>query len=373
MYSRRLLGDPIQSKNKEMSNNRSISKKNGGGRKGKKGGSSQVKVQKGLAPFKRTSATSNMDGSLTVRRREMVSDGTDVTATPALIFTMQPGTMHWLSGIASRYEYYEVLSAKLTYQTYSASASGGMVIMGVDYDVSDSKPPNADSLMNGTHSVMGVKWMDQSLNIVTSRIEPKRKYTCGGGYPSGTDAKFYDAFNVFALATNGSSGYYWIDYVVRFSSPQIAWSGAGSIDGITGSTVVADGAGDEYIETPVVAGDGNAPVAIDTPDAADVAAGLNASAKAFKLPPNAERILNVLASSLLADATAGLGLKTNGVTATILQDQFSNAAQTAYSSLWSLVAGNAGGSVQPYRTPGTQSLSSMYCDWFTCPAVSITG
>jgi hypothetical protein len=357
--------------NNNNKSNRSVSKKNGGGKKGGKGGSSKVTVQKGLAAFKRTTATSNIDGTITVRRREMISDGMDISASPSLIFTMQPGTMHWLSAIASRYEYYEVVSARLTYQTYSASASGGMVIMGVDYDVTDTTPANADSLMNGTHCTMGVKWADQTLNIITSRIEPKRKYTCGGGYPTGADPKFYDAFNVFALATNGSAGYYWLDYVVRFSSPQIAWSVAGSIDGITGSTIVADGAGDEYIETPVVAGDGNAPVAIETPDAADVAAGLNASAKAFKLPPNAERILSVLASSLVADATAGLGLKTNGVTATPIQADFSNAAQTAYSSLWSLVAGNAGGTVQPYRTPGTQSLSSMYCDWFSCPTASI--
>lgn len=300
-----------------------------------------------------------------VHRRELIYGGSSGSVGPVRIMGFQPGTMDWIGPIASRYEYYEVLSAKIYYESWAGSTNGGVVALGVDYDVHDASPTNFHDLANGYQTATSVNWKSFSLSIQTQNINPRKLYTCGGGYPAGADKKFYDAFNLYAYGSVRFEGAVWIEYTLRFSSPQMSFALSGSVDSPGLPTVVVSGT-KQATKNLAYGGTGNAPVEIVDPTNADIAAGMLAGAKAIKLAPFVERYFANTFGTSTADHAADILAVVNGGTATRVgaTNTASTATGTDHTSGWSVVAGSAGAVVQ-FALDSIANLSYMKNDVFT--------
>lgn len=300
-----------------------------------------------------------------VHRRELVYAGSSGVVAPVRIMSFQPGTMDWIGPMASRYEYYELLSAKILYESWAGSTTGGIVALSVDYDVHDASPTTFNDMANGFQTVSTAAWKSFSFPIQTRNVNPRKLYTCGGGYPQGADKKFYDAFNLFAYGSTSFPGTVWIEYTLRFSSPQIAFALSGSVDSPASPTVLSSGT-IQVAKDLLYGATGNAPVEIVEPSGADVAAGMFAGAKAIKLAPFAERFISNCFSTSTADHAADIIAVINGGTATRIGpiNTASTAAGTDHTSGWAIVAGAAGAVVQ-FALDSASSLSYMKNDVFT--------
>lgn len=306
-----------------------------------------------------------------VKRREMIYVGSDSAFGPDLLMTFQPGVMDWLGPIASRYEYYEVLSARVFYESYAPTSTGGVVCLAIDYDVHDSAPDTLDNMSNGYHSAVTANWQSMSFDVQVQNINPRKLYTCGGGYPVGADRKFYDAFNLYGFGGNKFQGTVWVEYALRFSSPQISFDMSGSIDSPPSADIETDGSGNQFVKLPVVSSQ-SAPVSVVDATYEDGIAGLCLAAKALNLAPGVERGFCVRANIDAADPTADIITKSNGVTLTPLYDTAITIASDVAVRFYKAVAGRSGGNVQFGLLPASgKNLTGMAIDAFTVLAKSI--
>lgn len=174
---------------------------------------------------------SNDPGSMTIRHREVVTLIDGAINLPARLFTFQPGTMTWLSAFASRFEHYELLSGEIRWTSSNPTTVGGSLAFALDYDVLDTVPDTWVDLVNGSNSVNGAVWDDLRLPIKVQNIVPRRKF-CRTGYiaPTLSDSRMYDCFALNFCSTGSPAGYLTIDYVVRFSTPQILHIGSDVAD-----------------------------------------------------------------------------------------------------------------------------------------------
>jgi hypothetical protein len=115
-----------------------------------------------------------------------------------------PTLFPWLSRIASRYEKYRFHKLRFRFETSSATSSTGTLMGVLDYDASDSSPPNKTQLMSQAGAVRSAPWQDVSFEADPARMRAPR-FVRVGSNPSSTDVKLYDVGN-YLIAVQGQSG-----------------------------------------------------------------------------------------------------------------------------------------------------------------------
>lgn len=280
------------------------------------GSSSRTKLIK--KPYQARVVTGNSGDSMIIKHRELIGERNAVAVSvPTLLHTFQPGNLSWLRAFASRFEYYEVLSATIEVISASSATANGIHSISVDYDVSDLPPADYTSMYNGGNCASASAWKDFNLKIKPQNILPRRKLCTQGFNPPGTDPKLYDSFKIYHYAPSNTYAQYYITYEVRLTVPQIAENVAGIIESTETKTVTGD---QKYFTSLKVASDGKVPVGIRKPTPQEVAdRGMHADVDLIELAANAAYLLENYGQTATADV-AGVNLeKISGVTLTDLR------------------------------------------------------
>lgn len=289
--------------------------------------------------------------SMTIKHSELIYTQNGVAVSdPLRLMNFNPGNLKWLAGFASRFEVYEVISAKVRWVSSSATTLSGTVTLRLDYDVLDSAPASAEEMYNGGNVASCKPWADLSLPVKAPWITPRRKYTSNGFSPQGSDAKMYDAFSVWLNSPSNVYGNIFIDYTVKFSIPQLAGVPSGSVDAPS-ATNFTNYAGSEHglnpEKPPTVAGP--LPGILRTPLAKEVAGGMVSGVLGVELTPNFQGMVNIAVDSLAADATQTIdwrSMNTN-ITNMPLNDMFV-AGNTGVASAIKVDAAAQDAFIQPF-------------------------
>jgi len=136
-----------------------------------------------------------------------------------------PNQFKWLWPIANQYESYKFHKLEYEFVNSKAGTFGGDVIMGIDYDPSDSEPFNEDQLQSYWGSKTGqiCRPLRYKADMkALHKIGPTR-YTRMGGTPA--DLKLYDSGNFFIATTDcadtSTIGRLFVHYSVELSTPQV--------------------------------------------------------------------------------------------------------------------------------------------------------
>lgn len=151
------------------------------------------------------------------------------TLNPALPYgvnAVDTGPWTWLPALASRFEKYEVLGARLRYETDCATTTSGSVFLGVDFDCLDALPVGRTNFMNIEGAQRASSW--QSFSYVFPRhnlCDRGALYLRNQFNPVGTDRKTYDLGSIL-ISTQGQPGTaevgeIYIDYTIRLTNPQL--------------------------------------------------------------------------------------------------------------------------------------------------------
>jgi len=209
--------------------------------------------------------------------------------------------MKWLSAMASRFEHYEILSAKIEWCSSHAPPAGGPMAMSVDYDVLDNTPVDFLAMLNGSNVVNGAIWDNHALTIRPGNIVPKRKFVRNGfSAPALSDSRLYDAFDFHFYATGAAAGIVTVEYTVKFTTPQILEGGSE----VAASDGAAASAAAPTVFHPTVAATKtglSSPIALRTATEEEIYAGsMPAGSAVIETKPNWEGVIDCL-----TDNTAG--------------------------------------------------------------------
>jgi hypothetical protein len=173
----------------------------------------------------------NRGGKVTVTHNEFIGNviADDSNISPLenpTIYSMNPGlkrTFPWLSTIAINYEFYNVKMVRAHFVPILPTSTPGQVVMFMDYDSADDKPPNEIAFKNNyrcqTHSV----W-DEFSYMLTNNKAYKKLFIRTEPLPDNQDIKTYD-FGKFYVATKGIPtgtviGDLRFEYEIELSVPQ---------------------------------------------------------------------------------------------------------------------------------------------------------
>lgn len=310
------------------------------------------------SPFKSSVVRSNNTHSMEVVHRELIfSNNGTIYSTPIRVCQFNPGALPWLQALSTRFEYYELLSAKLELKTFNSATNPGALSMSVDYDVSDPDPIDATQMQNGGNSVTTSVWKDAVLPIRCGDIVPRRKTISPGFVPTGTDAKLYDAFSVFMQ--NAVAGYYqlYISYAIRLTVPQISNADGGVVEG---SPTIKTTSNDH---APVLLApenvDDRLPVRIMEADSS-LLGTVMAGAQMLGIPPNSKLLVTLKQVASGTDASLSAGLHSQGIISSVpIVSPTQNAAADEIYHSYELTTGPLWGYIQPYLISGAVTLLSQ--------------
>lgn len=177
------------------------------------------------------STTSN-GSSITIRHTEYIADISSSGASYAVTkYSINPGlnaNFPWLSNVANNYESYRFNRLQYIYKPICPTTTQGKVILGVDYDASDSTP-NSKLILNSFESSVSCSPWDSVTHTSTTKNLHKfgtQRYVRPGTQPTGTDIKSYDIGNLYVGTSNTPStattlGELYVSYEIQLFTPQL--------------------------------------------------------------------------------------------------------------------------------------------------------
>lgn len=200
-----------QSKNKNKSN-----------KKGNNNGSVISMVEN----IRYTKPKINDSSNFLFRKMEFVADVPSTETFKVNQFSFNPGiseSFPWLSIVAPAFEKYKVRKLRLHYKTSQATIVPGMVILSVEFNVSEPLPETKAELLEYAYSTRNPLWQNFHVDISPKDIMNYKDYYTRIGPKS--DLKLYDPLFIM-VATDGTpsesaiSGELWLEYEIEFSLPQ---------------------------------------------------------------------------------------------------------------------------------------------------------
>lgn len=176
------------------------------------------------------SVASSSDLRINVRHKEFVADISGSVAYSASSYSINPGLsplFPWLSGMASLFESYRFKRLVFHYRTSSSTATGGKVLLSVDWDAADATPDTKVGQLQERTKADDAAWANFSLicdQADLNKFGPQRFVRQGS--VSSTDIKTYDVGNLI-LGVSGMSGTsvvgeLWVEYDVELMTPNTA-------------------------------------------------------------------------------------------------------------------------------------------------------
>jgi hypothetical protein len=169
---------------------------------------------------------SSQRGITRVTKSEFVSD---VTLWEDFVLTSKPinpgdqEVFQWLANQALSYEYYKLVSLVFRFVPEAPTTLAGRIVLGFDYDVTDTSPPDEITLMNLEGSVYGPPWtgLDFRVNPAKFHGENKWLYT----RPHNTRALRTTDGGKFMMCARGAEGTQcgalFMDYTFDLKIPQV--------------------------------------------------------------------------------------------------------------------------------------------------------
>ncbi len=186
--------------------------------------------------------------------------GTPIAVNPGL-----SSAFPWLSSIAGRYESYKFEKLVFHFRTSTSSENSGFFAMAPDYDPQDSAPLTKAQLFQYESLAHSPLWMNSTLNCRPVDINKRISYFVRRGpLAANQDLSLHDVGNLFffygsPFANLGRGGEIWVEYVVKFTTPQVSRS-----DNVLSMRVASGGGGLTnnlpFGNTPVTTFDGGFPV-----------------------------------------------------------------------------------------------------------------
>jgi len=161
---------------------------------------------------------------------ELTTNGVGFAATSYSINPGLSGSFPWLSSIANRFESYLFDDLRYIYEPVCNTTTNGSVMMAIDYDAADPTPSSKAALMSYANATRVSPWARTVFDARRSDLRKfgVQRYVRGTTAPTNTDIKTYDIGNFFA-ATQGTAagqaaslGEIYVEYSVRFMTPQIS-------------------------------------------------------------------------------------------------------------------------------------------------------
>lgn len=170
------------------------------------------------------------NGSILVSHRELIKD----VAAGGLDFDLNylevnPGlysTFPWLSGLATRFEFYRFHKLAFEYVPHCSSLTQGSMVMALDYDVSDYGPNSAVQMQSYQGSTRTSVWQPAvcfaDSKFMTTLV---RGHMIRNDEITAVDPKLYDAACFYYAPTlcvaATAVGTIWADYVVELIAPNM--------------------------------------------------------------------------------------------------------------------------------------------------------
>lgn len=153
-----------------------------------------------------------------------------VAFSAAQTLAVNPGlaaTFPWLSGLGHRFESYKFLKLKLKFFPAKGQHDGEVGAV-IDFDAADAAPASYMTAMQYSGAIIGPSWTywEKEMSQINLKKFSLDRYNRGGAVPANTDVKTYDLGNIFIItqghADTSLIGHLWADYVVEFTSAEIA-------------------------------------------------------------------------------------------------------------------------------------------------------
>jgi len=165
-----------------------------------------------------------------IKHEEYIQEVNGSVAYDVATYSVNPGLpslFPWLSAIASRYESYHFHNLRFSFRTSTNMfQTTGKILLGMDYDATDSPPGSKVQFMALDESISAVPYQSFVHSCKTMNLSrSKMQYTRGGTVPTGSDVKLYDVGNLF-VAQQGqpntdNQGELYVEYDVEFFTPQL--------------------------------------------------------------------------------------------------------------------------------------------------------
>jgi len=179
-------------------------------------------------------SNSSSDGRIVVTNTEFVADVIPGSAGygVAVNIPINPGidlAFPWLCHMAYNYESYRFLKLRYEYRSAVGSASGGRVMLLVDYDAADPAPANKSQFLSNHEAISAPVWGSCDLNCDRpDLLKLPQKFNRYGDLAANLDVKTYDVGHLF-VATSGldaglvgtSVGEIYVSYVIELITPQL--------------------------------------------------------------------------------------------------------------------------------------------------------
>lgn len=173
------------------------------------------------------------DGSVRIRHREFITDVVS-TGTSFHVFSrpINPGvgtTFEWLQAIANSYESYVFNSLSFEFESTCGTTDRGTLIMGIDFDASDSGPATKQDLMAYQGSVRSNIWSHACCTASSKDLKKfgiQRYVRSSVPLPAASDIKTYDVGNLYVglqgVSSQLAAGELYVTYDVTLHTPQPA-------------------------------------------------------------------------------------------------------------------------------------------------------
>jgi hypothetical protein len=144
-----------------------------------------------------------------------------------------PISFPWLARIARNYEYYQFKRLSYSLKTQTSTTTVGTVIVGIDYDPTDSLPLNKEDFLKFADVTRTAPWMDVNLSAKQKEMNDRKLYVAPIQASDDATQRLND-FGTLIVATKGQTSTLpthelWVEYEVVFSVPQSAISCADQI------------------------------------------------------------------------------------------------------------------------------------------------
>lgn len=182
----------------------------------------------------RASISGTRSGKVVIAHREYITDITvrndddfdlflDLPINPGL-----PICFPWLSNIAGNYESYRFRKLSFIYESVVPTTTPGVLLMGIDYDASDTPPQTKTEIMNIAGAVRSSLWShcSYSAHQVDMHKLGAQKFIRQGHVPL-TDIKTYDLGDFYVATCNanvGQAGELYVDYIVELDTPNLNYN-----------------------------------------------------------------------------------------------------------------------------------------------------
>lgn len=188
----------------------------------------QAPVSSGVVTVANKPKFTNMGEDIRVTHREYITDVSGVT-TPFLVelsLRINAGNSScfpWLSAIARRFESYKFRQLRFCYETETATAATGYVLITIDYDPRDPAPTSKIVAFNYESAIKGAPWQSFAhVSSIQNLSKRKTYFVADTGQP---EADLYDTGNLYIAlggqATTAKVGEIWVEYVVDLMTPQL--------------------------------------------------------------------------------------------------------------------------------------------------------